>query len=110
MLVVPACTLVFGMTQQAAQGTSLAVILVTAPAAALEHARHGNVAWRVVPVLALGAALGAPLASAAAQRLPHEGLVRAFAGTLIATAVATWIREAGRRSWGARAPEGPPGR
>jgi len=30
LIVVPACTLLFGMTQQAAQGTSLAVILVTA--------------------------------------------------------------------------------
>src|SRR5262249_40252543 len=63
LIVVPALTLAFGMSQQAAQGTSLAVMLVTAPAAAIEHGRHGNVVWRLVPMLALGAALGAPLSS-----------------------------------------------
>jgi hypothetical protein len=92
LLVVPACTLAFGMTQQAAQGTSLAVILVTAPTAALEHSRHGNVAWRLVPMLALGAALGAPLSSWAAQLLPHTLLVRAFALFLLANGVHTWAR------------------
>jgi hypothetical protein len=95
LLVVPACTLVFGMTQQAAQGTSLAVILVTAPAASVAHARRGNVVWRVVPMLAVGAALGAPVASWAAQGLPHEWLVRAFAAFLLVTAVHTWIRAGG---------------
>jgi uncharacterized membrane protein YfcA len=94
LLVVPVCTLVFGMTQQAAQGTSLAVILVTAPAAAFEHSRHGNVVWRLVPILAVGAALGAPLTSWAAQALPHAWLVRGFAVFLLATAVHTWTRTA----------------
>ncbi len=95
LIIVPACTLLFGMTQQAAQGTSLAVILVTAPAAALEHSRHGNVVWRVVPMLALGAALGAPLASWGAQVLPHAWLARAYATFLLVTAVNTWIRAGG---------------
>jgi len=94
-LVVPACTLVFGMTQQAAQGTSLAIILVTGPAAAFEHSRNGNVKWALVPTLAVGAALGAPAASWVAQMLPHGWLVRAFAVFLLVTAVSTWIR-AGR--------------
>lgn len=96
LLVVPACTLVFGMTQQAAQGTSLAVILVTAPAASIVHARRGNVVWGVVPMLALGAAVGAPIASWAAQGLPHEWLVRAFAAFLMVTGVHTWIRAGGQ--------------
>lgn len=96
ILAVPAFTLLLGMSQQAAQGTSLAIILVTAPAGALEHARHGNVVWRMVPVLAAGAFVGAPLASWGAQLLPHVLLVRAFAIFLIANAVATWVR-AGRK-------------
>jgi len=109
ILVVPTCTLVLGMTQQVAQGTSLAVILVTAPAAAVEHARHGNVVWAVVPMLALGAALGAPLASWAAQMLPHEWLVRAFAAFLLPTAVHTWLRAAAA-SPSPTPPVVPPGR
>ena len=95
LLVVPALTIMFGITQQAAQGTSLAMILVTAPTAAFEHARHRNVIWRVVPMLALGAAFGAPLSSWAAQGLPHALLVRVFAFFLIANALHTWIRTGG---------------
>jgi|SRR5262245_14736624 len=92
ILVVPVLTLVFGLSQQAAQGTSLAVMVVTAPTAALEHSRHGNVVWRLVPMLAIGAALGSPLSSWLAQRLPHALLVRGFALILLATAVHAWIR------------------
>ena len=94
IIVVPALTLAFGLTQQAAQGTSLAIMLVTAPTAALEHARHGNVVWRLVPMLALGAAIGAPLSSWSAQGLPHAWLARGFALFLLATAVHLWTRTA----------------
>jgi uncharacterized membrane protein YfcA len=93
ILVVPVLTLMFGLSQQAAQGTSLAVMVVTAPTAALEHSRHGNVVWRLVPMLALGAALGSPLASWLVQRLPHAALVRAFALFLLITAVHVWLRK-----------------
>lgn len=92
VLVVPVLTLVFGVSQHAAQGTSLAVMLVTAPSAAIEHSRHGNVVWRMVPVLAIGAVVGAPLASWSAQSLPHEWLARCFATFLLANAIHTWVR------------------
>ena len=92
ILAVPAFSLILGMSQQAAQGTSLAVILVTAPAGAIEHARHGNVAGKLVPALALGAALGGPLASWLALRLPHEALARAFGVFLLANALHVWAR------------------
>jgi len=95
ILAVPAFALVLGMSQQAAQGTSLAVILVTAPAGALEHHRHRNVALRLVPWLALGAAACGPAASWLAQRLPQALLARAFAVFLLANVVPLWIR-AGR--------------
>jgi uncharacterized membrane protein YfcA len=92
-VIVPGLTLVLGLTQQQAQGTSLAVILVTAPAGAVAHARNGNVAWPLVPMLAAGALVGAPAAALAAQRLPHDWLVRAFAVFLLVTAVHTWMRQ-----------------
>lgn len=92
ILAVPALTLLFGAPQHTAQGTSLAVILVTAPFGAMEHHRHGNVVLRIVPFLALGAAIGAPLASALAQGLPQATLVRGFVLFLLANAVYTWAR------------------
>ncbi|MBI5170763.1 MAG: sulfite exporter TauE/SafE family protein [Candidatus Eisenbacteria bacterium] len=94
ILAVPALTLLFGAPQQTAQGTSLAVILVTAPFGALEHHRHGNVVPRLVPWLALGAAAGAPLASMVAQTLPQAALARAFAVFLVANAAYMWVRAA----------------
>jgi len=97
ILVVPVLTLVFGFSQHAAQGTSLAVMIVTAPSATFEHSRHGNVVWGFVPVLALGAAVGAPLASWGAQNLPHGWLARAFALFILATAIHTWIRVPARK-------------
>ncbi|OGF12962.1 MAG: hypothetical protein A2W00_08620 [Candidatus Eisenbacteria bacterium RBG_16_71_46] len=104
IIAVPAFTLALGMSQQMAQGTSLAIIVVTAPAGAFEHGRHGNVAWRSVPLLALGAAVGGPLASWFAQWLPHVLLARAFAVFLLANAANTWMRAAGRAP---REPGGP---
>ena len=104
ILAVPAFTLLLGMSQQLAQGTSLAVILVTAPVGSLEHARHGNVVWKLVPMLALGAAIGGPAASWFAQGLPHQLLARAFAVFLLFNAVSTWAR-ASRGTKGKPPPE-----
>ncbi|MCC6350357.1 MAG: sulfite exporter TauE/SafE family protein [Candidatus Eisenbacteria bacterium] len=97
LLAVPALALLFGAPQQTAQGTSLALILATAPVGAIEHHRHGNVVPRLVPWLALGAIVGAPLASALALRLPQAVLARAFAVFLLANAVQTWARVARAR-------------
>jgi len=101
IIAVPAFTLLLGMPQHLAQGTSLAVILVTAPAGAIEHARHGNLVWRLVPALAVGAAIGAVASSWWVQGLPHALLARTFALFLLATAAVT-----GLRAW--RAPASKP--
>jgi hypothetical protein len=97
ILVVPALTLILGWSQQLAQGTSLAVILASAPTGAIEHSRHGNVVGRLVPSLAVGAAIGGPLASWLAQGIDHELLTRAFAVFMLANAASAWIRS-GRKT------------
>jgi hypothetical protein len=99
VLVVPALTIIMGMSQQSAQGTSLAAILVTAPAGAWEHSRHGNVLWRIVPGLAAGAMLGGPAAAWLAHRIPERLLSEGFALFLVATAFHMWLRT-GRRPGG----------
>ena len=97
ILAVPAFTLLLGMSQQVAQGTSLAVILLTAPAGALEHHRHGNVATRLIAPFALGAAFCGPLASVLAQRLSEAVLVRGFAVFILFNAVNLWVRAERKR-------------
>ena len=98
LVAVPAFTLVLGMSQQMAQGTSLAVILLTAPAGAIEHARHGNLVWGLVPALAIGASAGAAASSLLVQGLPHALLARAFALFLLANAVVMATRAARARA------------
>ena len=97
IIAVPALTLLFGFSQQVAQGTSLALILVTAPFGAFEHDRHGNVARPLLPGLALGAMVGAPLASVAAQHVPQAILARGFAVFLIVNAARMWWVTLSRR-------------
>jgi len=92
ILAVPAFTLLLGMTQRVAQGTSLAVILVTAPVGTIDNARHGQVAWALVPMLAVGAALGGPLASWLAHVLPQTLLTRIFVVFLVVSAFNMWRR------------------
>lgn len=95
IIAVPALTMLFGMSQQMAQGTSLALILVTAPVGAFEHDRLGNVSRRHLPGLALGAVIGSPLASWAAQHLPQAGLARGFAVFILANvARMIWVSRA----------------
>ncbi len=83
IVAVPAFTLLLGMTQQLAQGTSLLVILGAATSGSWAHARRGHVAGRLVPWLAIGAIALAPLAGWSVQRLPHALLARAFAVVLV---------------------------
>lgn len=109
LIAVPAFALVLGLPQPLAQGTSLGVILVTAPAGAIEHNRNGNVTLRLAAWMSLGAAAGGPAASWLAQRLPREMLVRAFAVFLLANAFYFWFR-AGARGSGPRKPAGANGR
>jgi uncharacterized membrane protein YfcA len=89
IIAVPAFMLLLGMSQHEAQGTSLAVILVTAPVGAWEHARHGNVLGRLVGWLAGGAAVGALLSATLVQGTPAPILTRAFAIFLLFSAFQT---------------------
>src|SRR4029079_18695276 len=59
VIAVPAFTLLFGMTQQRAQGTSFALILLAAPIGALEHARRGNVVPQIAGWMAIGSIVAA---------------------------------------------------
>jgi hypothetical protein len=90
VILVPALVLMRAFEQHLAQGTSLAVILVTAPVGMIEHARHGNVAARWIPPLAAGAALGGPLGAAVAHALSHPVLARGFAAFLLINAIGMW--------------------
>ena len=84
---VPALVVLLSFDQHLAEGTSLAVIVVTAAIATWFHDRHGRIEWRIAGTIAVGAIGGAVLGSTLALRLDPELLRRGFAAFLLVVAV-----------------------
>jgi uncharacterized membrane protein YfcA len=92
LLLVPLLALGLGLTQQQAQGLTLAALLppVGLPAV-LAYRRAGvPILWAVVGVVVLGFVLGNPLGSLVANRLPALPLRLALAALLLASAWREW--------------------
>jgi uncharacterized membrane protein YfcA len=83
-VMIPVMVLAFGMTQQQAHGTSLAVMIppVALPAV-IEYWRHGNVDIRVAAWTALGVLLGSFFGALVANSIPKESLKLVFGFLLI---------------------------
>jgi uncharacterized membrane protein YfcA len=91
-LIVPGLTLLLGMPQQLAQGTSMVAIIGAGISGTVVHRRRGNVVASLVPWLAAGALAAGPLASWWVQRLPHALLARGFGAFLLLSAALGWAR------------------
>ena len=83
-IMIPIMVLAFGMTQQQAHGTSLAVMIppVALPAV-IEYWRHGNVDIKVAAWMALGVLLGSFFGALVANSIPKESLKLVFGFLLI---------------------------
>ena len=83
-VMIPIMVLAFGMTQQMAHGTSLAVMIppVALPAV-IEYWRHGNVDVRVAAWTAVGVLLGSFFGALVANSIPKESLKLVFGFLLI---------------------------
>ncbi|MBT8216080.1 MAG: sulfite exporter TauE/SafE family protein [Acidimicrobiia bacterium] len=84
---VPALVTLAGLEQQAAQGTSLAVILPTVLIGTTVHARAGRIDWPVGALAGAGGILGGLVGAQVALGLPADVLSRLFAGFLVVMAV-----------------------
>jgi uncharacterized membrane protein YfcA len=83
-VVVPLLTLVCGMSQAKAQGTSLSIILSPLQAPAIyNYARKGNVDWHFLIWMAPGVLVGSFVGSYLANLLPREALKIIFALLLV---------------------------
>ena len=94
-IMVPASTILLGLTQHLAQGVSLIVIVPTAISGAWSHFKRGNVALRVAMLLAPGAALGGLIGASVAQGLDKDTLRTVFGLLLFYFA----LRYLGVESW-----------
>lgn len=91
-VVVPCLVLVTGFPQQLAQGTSLAVILPSSAAGAVEHARIGHVRGRVLPAVLAGTLFGSWAGGEAALALPGQTLRIIFSVVLLMMGVQFIVR------------------
>ena len=83
-MLVPALVVVFGFSQQQAQGTSLTVLLLPVGIlAALQYYRAGFVDVRVALLVAAGFVVGGLIGATLAVRIPGVVLQRGFGVLLV---------------------------
>lgn len=87
MIMVPAMVLLFAFSQQAAEGTSLAVVIPTALVGAWRHTRSGYTDWRIGMLLGASGIAGGLAGGSLAIVLPELVLQRVFAVFLLVMAV-----------------------
>lgn len=85
-VLVPGLVLLLGLAQHHAHATSLAAIILTAPAAAIGFALDDAVSWPAAVVLACGAVAGAYAGAAIMHRLSPTRLRVAFAVLILLAA------------------------
>ena len=86
ILFVPALTIVLGLEQHHAQGTSLLAILPTVVVGAWRQHRYGNVRWNASIVLGIAGIAGVVAGGFLAESLSGGVLRRLFAAMLVLTA------------------------
>jgi uncharacterized protein len=94
LILIPAMTLIFGLTQQQAQGTSLAVLIPPVGIlAALTYYRAGFVNLRMAGFICLGFVFGALAGSRVAVHLPNDVLRRVFGVFIVAAGVSMIVKK-----------------
>lgn len=84
IIIVPALVLLFGFSQQLAQGTTLALMVPPLGLlAAWTYYRQGFVDIRTAAIICLGFLIGSVFGADLALRLPTELLTRIFGATLV---------------------------
>ncbi len=87
VVMVPLLTSLLKLDQKVAHGTSLAIVVFTAIAAAIVYLLSGPVDLKLAALLALGAVFGAQLGALATKRITSLALKRAFGAMLVLVAL-----------------------
>lgn len=83
VILVPFMVLALGLSQHAAEGTSLLVIIPTAMAGVAVHLRKGFVSPTKALLLGAGGVLGAVLGASLALRIEEASLSKTFAAFIV---------------------------
>ena len=92
IIVVPALTMLFGYSQLAAQGMSLAFSVATAAVTTSTYASKGDVDWVVSVPLAIGGMVAVRFGVDLAHRLPERGLRLLFVAFAVCVGIALLIK------------------
>jgi len=84
-IMIPAMTLLMGLSQHLAQGTSLLVIIPTAISGSITHFRMGNIRLETAGWLSVGGVVGAVAGASLALASPDQVLRLLFGGYLTLT-------------------------
>lgn len=87
VVLVPGLILLAALPQHAAHATSLAAIIITAPAALAPFAAEGAVSWPAAAALTVGALVGAVGGADVMKRIPAAGLRRLFGAFMLLVAI-----------------------
>ncbi len=94
IIIVPALVLLFGFTQQQAQGTTMALLIPPIGIlAAYVYYKNGLVDIKVATFVCLGFILGSYLGSKVAVNVPNEILQKMFGTLLIAVGIYMIIKK-----------------
>jgi uncharacterized membrane protein YfcA len=97
ILFVPALTIVLGVEQHSAQGTSLLAIIPTVVVGTWRQHRYGNVRWRPAITLGLAGVAGVVAGGFLAESLSGSVLRRLFGVLLLLTAAQLAWRARGKK-------------
>lgn len=97
VVMVPAMVFLLGLSQHAAEGTSLVAILFTAIAGTRVNLRNQRVRLKDAIIVGLGGLLLAPIGATIALNLSADSLSRAFGVFIVAVGLRMVIKGEGRR-------------
>lgn len=91
-VIVPALSLVLGLTMQEAAGTSLLVIVINVAIALGPRLGGEALPWEIIVLFTVAGLVGAVLGSGIAGKVRSELLTRSFAGLIVMIAIYTVVR------------------
>ena len=88
VIIVPVLVMLFGLSQQTAQGTTLAMLSIPVSlVAAINYTKAGMIEWKVAVILAVGFVIGGFFGSKFAVNLDGTVMKKMFAVLIILLAV-----------------------
>ena len=88
VVIVPLLVMIFGLSQQTAQGTTLAMLSIPVSlVAALNYTKAGMISWKIAIILAVGFVIGGFFGSKLAVNIDGAIMKKMFAVLMILLAV-----------------------